>query len=240
VTVYAMNEAMIVSLPKTTKIEQTLPATSILLQSPSDGASYGACSLSAPPTFRWTSRENCKGYEVQFSLDQGFSLPVKLKGAATQAVVSSGTWKKILMMPGALGGTLYWRVVGKKADGTMATSGIRSLVIEGAKAVGDPEITPTSKSSSPALSWENNCNTKFKVWFGSDSGFTKKASYAFSVKNPGDNGGEFHKGLSSGQWKGIMKLVNDVVGSTIYWYVESWDGLNRYSKTETMNVPLTD
>lgn len=112
--------------------------------------------------------------------------------------------------------------------------------MEGAKAVGDPEITPTSKSSLPALSWENNCNTKFKVWFGGDSGFTKKASYGFSVKNPNDNGGEFHKGLSSGQWKGIMKLVSEVVGLTIYWYVESWDGLVRYSKTDGMNFVLTN
>ena len=60
------------------------------------------------------------------------------------------------------------------------------------------------------------------------------------MKNPGDNGGEFNKGLSSGQWKGIMKLVNDVVGSTIYWYVESWDGLNRSAKTDVMEFVLTN
>ena len=184
VTVYAMNEAMIVSLPKTTKIEQVLSGASITLQSPSDGASYGACSLSAPPTFSWTSGESFKGYEVQISLEQGFSSPLKVKGSATQAVVSSGTWKKGLLMPGGLGGTLYWRVVGRRADGTTVTSETRSLVIEPAEAVGNPTISPTNKSSLPALSWENNCNTKFRVWFGSDSGFTKKVSNAFSVKNP--------------------------------------------------------
>jgi len=240
VTVYAMNEAMIISLPKTTTVEQTFGEAPIVLQSPLDGASYRTCSLSSPPTFSWTSRENCRGYEVQFSLDQGFSSQMKVKGTATQAVVSSALWKKVLMMPGISGGTIYWRVAGKRADGTIATSGIRSLVIEGARAVGNPEITPTSKTSAPVLSWENNCNTKFKVWFGGDDIFTKEVSYSFSVKNPSDNGGVFSKGLTLGQWKAIRKLVNDLTGSTIYWYVESWDGLGRYSKGEAMDFILTD
>ncbi len=240
VTVYAMNEAMIISLPKTTKIEQGLSGASITLQSPLNGASFGACSLSTPPTFSWTSGESFKGYEVQISIDQGFSSPMKVKGSATQAMLSSGTWKKVFMVPGASGGTVYWRVVGRKTDGTTATSEVRAFVIEAAESVGNAEITPTGKSSLPALSWENNCNTKFKVWFGSDNSFTKKVSCAFSVKNPGDNGGMFNKALTSGQWKGIRGLVNDVAGSTIYWYVESWDGLGRYSKTGNLNFTLID
>ena len=240
VTVYAMNEAMIISLPKTTKVEQVLISGSIMLQSPLDGASYGACSSFTPPTFSWTSGESFKGYEVQISVDQGCSSPVKVKGSATQAVLSSGTWKKILMIPGSSGGTIYWRVVGRRADGTTVTSETRSLVIEPAEAVGNPTISPTNKRSLPNLSWENNCNTKFKVWFGSDSSFTKKAPYSFGAKNPNDNGGVFNKGLTSSQWKKVTGLVNDATGSTVYWYVESWDGLGRYSKTEDMYFILTD
>jgi len=237
ITVYAMNENMIISLPKTTKVEQTLGEASIVLQSPSDDASFGACSLSSPPTFRWTG-EGYKGYEVQFSLDQGFSsVPVKVKASGTQAVLSSATWKKVLMIPGSSGGTVYWRVVG---SGTTVKSGVRLFGVEAADAVGNPEISPTSKNSLPTLSWDNNCGLKFKVWFGSDEIFTKKVSYAFSIKNPNDNGGLFSKGLTSGQWKAIRKLVNDTAGSMIYWYVESWDGLNRKSETEPMNFTLTD
>jgi hypothetical protein len=92
----------------------------------------------------------------------------------------------------------------------------------------------------PTLSWENHCGIKFKVWFGSDEIFTKKASYAFSVKNPNDNGGIFNKALTSGQWKAIRKLVNDAPGSMIFWYIESTDGLGRYAKTDVMNFVLTN
>jgi hypothetical protein len=240
VTVYAMNEAMIISLPETTEVEQVLSGGSIGLQLPSDGASFGACSLSSPPTLSW-SGEGFKGYEVQFSVDQGFnSISVKVKASTTQAVLSSATWKKVLMIPGSSGGSVYWRVMGRMADGTTAYSGVFSLEIGGVEAVGNPAISPTSKSDFPTLFWENNCGVKFKVWFGSDSSFTKKVSYGFSLKNPDDNGGVFSKGLTSTQWKAIRKLVNDVVGSTIFWYVELWDGLNRKSETEPMNFTLTD
>jgi len=239
ITVYAVNENMIISLPKTTKVEQTLGEAPIVLQSPLDGASFSACSLSSPLTFSWTG-EGYKGYEVQFSLDQGFSsISVKVKASTTQVLLSSATWKKVLMIPGSSGGTVYWRVVG---IGTTVKSEVRLFGVEAADAVGNPEISPTSKSSSPlpTLSWENNCGVKFKVWFGSDNIFTKKISYAFSVKNPSDNGGVFSKGLTSGQWKAIRKLVNDAPGSMIYWYVELWDGLGRYVKTDVMNFLLTN
>jgi hypothetical protein len=240
VTVYAMNEAMIISLPKTTTVEQTFGEAPIVLQSPLDGASFSACSLSSPLTFSWTG-EGYKGYEVQFSLDQGFSsISVKVKASTTQVLLSSATWKKVLMIPGSSGGTVYWRVEGRKADGTAVHSGVRSFVVESAEAVGNPTLSPTSRSSLPTISWENNCGVKFKVWFGSDNIFTKKISYAFSVKNPNDNGGVFNKGLTSAQWKAIRKLVSDVTGSTIFWYVESWDGLGRYVKTDVMNFLLTN
>jgi DNA-binding beta-propeller fold protein YncE len=237
ITVYAMNENMIISLPKTTKVEQTLGEASIVLQTPLDDAPFGACSLLSPPTFSWTG-DGYKGYEVQFSLDQGFgSVSVKVKVTATQALLSSATWKKVLMIPGSSGGSVYWRVVG---SGTTAKSGVRSFGVEPAEAVLNPTLSPTNKSSLPMLSWENNCGVKFKVWFGSDSSFTKKASYAFSVKNPNDNGGMFNKRLTLAQWKAIRKLVNDVTGSTIFWYVELWDGLGRYAKTDVMSFFLTD
>ena len=36
----------------------------------------------------------------------------------------------------------------------------------------------------------------------------------------------------------VRRLVGDETGSTIYWYVESWDGLGRNARTETMNFLL--
>jgi hypothetical protein len=144
------------------------------------------------------------------------------------------------MIPGGTEGTIYWGVVGTRKDRTIFTTEAHSIIIEPPQPVGNPNITPTSKTSLPELSWQNNCNIKFKVWFGSDEGFNKKNGYSFNIRNPNDNGGIFTKVLASGQWKAIRRLVNDQTGSTIYWYVESWDGLGRYSKTDVMSLVLTD
>ena len=35
-------------------------------------------------------------------------------------------------------------------------------------------------------------------------------------------------------------LVKNKTGSTIYWYVESWDGSGRYAKTDVMSFVLMD
>jgi hypothetical protein len=66
------------------------------------------------------------------------------------------------------------------------------------------------------------------------------AYHTFNIKNPNDNGGIFTKLLRKSQWKAIRRVVGDTPGSTIYWYVESWDGLGRYAKTGVMSFVLTD
>jgi hypothetical protein len=38
----------------------------------------------------------------------------------------------------------------------------------------------------------------------------------------------------------IKKLVKNKSGSTLYWYVESWDGLGRYTKTDVMSFVLEE
>ncbi len=212
----------------------------ISLSSPTDGSVFDCCSLSTPPVFHWSSKESFKGYEVQFSRDQGFSLipvVVKPKGSATEATPTSATWKKILMVPGTAGGNVYWQVKGKRADRTTTLSKASSLEIEQPEPAGDEALSSTSKSSLPKLSWDNNCNNKFKVWFGSDLQFSNKKSFSFSLKNPAET---FEVGLTSSQWGSIRKLVGDATGATIYWYVESWDGLGRYAKTDVNSFVLTD
>jgi len=84
--------------------------------------------------------------------------------------------KKILLLPGAQGGMLDWKVVGTMADKakTKLESDVYSMKIGPVLSVGSPTISPTSKTDLPTLSWQNNCGAKFKVWFGGDAGFTKK------------------------------------------------------------------
>ena len=140
----------------------------------------------------------------------------------------------------ASGGTVYWRAIGKKSDKSTEESEVRSIIIEAAQPIGSPDISPISKSSLPILSWLNNCNKKFKVWFGNDRSFTKKSVLSFSIADPLGNEGEFARHLTTSKWKAIRKLLGDVSGSTIYWKVESWDWIKRYPQTEVMSFVLTD
>ena len=49
----------------------------------------------------------------------------------------------------------------------------------------------------------------------------------FNVKDPTENGGVFTESLTSSQWTAVQNVTGRVTGSTVYWYVESWDGANR-------------
>lgn len=225
------------------------PPLFIDLLSPPDAQEFTSCSLYGPPTFQWNPSETFKSSVIQFSLQAGFStvsVTAKPKAGASELLISSSLWKKVFALPGANGGTVYWKVVGTRTDGSLVESDVFSLVVEGAEAVLNPTIAPTSKTNPPfpTLAWENNCNIKFKAWFGNDPDFTKtgikKKSLSFSVKNPNDNGGQFTRELTSSQWNAISKVVNDVSGSLIYWYVESSDGLGRSAKTGVNSFVLTD
>jgi len=207
----------------------------ILLMSPSDQTSFDGCSFYFLPTVTWDPTESFKSYEIQFSSRNTFdSISVKVKTSKTEIVIPSNTWKKILLIPSR---QVFWRVVGTQADKTQAASNVFSILIEGAHEVENSQISPTSKSSLPTLSWSNQCNKKFKVWFGSDGQFSEKKSFSFSLKDLSET---LTKGLTSSQWGSIRKLAGDAAGGTIYWYVESWDGLGRYARTDVMSFVLTD
>ena len=213
----------------------------IALASPKEGTVLDACSLYRLPTFEWTADGSFKSYEVQFSLDSNFSKIVKkFKATGTSVFFSSTNWKGLLLLPGKSGGTVHWRVVGTRADKTNAISLPFSMLASPPAPAQSPNLSSTSRSALSELTWENACNVKFKVWFGSDPSFTKKTTLTVNVKHPLDNGGVFLAPLTSKQWKTIRKLVGDKSGETLYWYIECWDGLGRYSKTGAMNFKLTD
>ncbi len=215
------------------------------LASPTQGTTFTACSYYNLPLFKWDTNETFKSLEVQFSSQSNFSTLLKAKGnpAMKELQMTTAIWKKVLLLPGPSGGTVYWKVVGTKADKTKIESNVYSFSVEGPEAVGSPSISPTNVGGLPILSWDNNCNIKFKVWFGNDLDFTKagmkKKALSFNLSNPNDNGGVFTKQLTSGQWTSIHKLVGSRPGSTIHWYVESWDVLKRYKKTSVTSFTLT-
>jgi subtilisin family serine protease len=223
----------------------TVNVISITLQQPLDGTLFGPCSLYSLPTFSWTTEETFKSYEIQFSSDSSFSsIAVHVRSYGTEAAMSVPQWKKVLLIPGNKGGTVYWRIIGTRPDKTISESNIYSISVQSPQTASNPTLLPVSKSSLPSLSWQNNCNVRFKVWFANDPDFTKsgikKKALTFHVRNPGDNGGTFTRQLTKGLWNSIRKLVGNVSGLTIYWYIESRDGLKRYADTEVMNFTLTE
>lgn len=225
------------------------PPTYINLLNPSNGQGFTACSYFAPLTLQWDPSETFKQIKVQFSAQNDFSDPIVNatgKRDVNDLLIKSSLWKKALLLPGEEGGTVYWRVLGKKGDTTQVESNVFSFDVGGPEAAGIVPIPDTSKTSDPppTLSWENNCNVKFKVWFGNDPDFIKKGvkkkALSYRIKNPDDNGGMLVRELTPGQWTSIRKLVGDLSGSTIYWYVESWDSLKRSSTTGVNSFVLTD
>jgi hypothetical protein len=229
----------------------------IHLLSPSDGSIFTACDYSNPPTFQWESSGTFTSIEVQFFYDYDFSrVPLKVKGDpnVNQLIIKSNIWKRILLLPGADGGTLNWMVVAKKKDKTMVQgkdvfSGFPYRVFDVTlpDPVDNPHLSHTSKKPTlppPTISWDNNCNIMFTVWFGNDSDFKnpnmKKMPISYKIKNSDGIQGTFTKELTSGQWNSIRKLGGDVTGATLYWYVESRDTLGRRQSTDVMSFVLTD
>ncbi len=215
----------------------------LTLSSPNNQAIVDLCSINIPLLFRWKSLESFVSYEVQFSGNANFdSIPLKvnISGRSIDYQPFSFQWRKILLIPGSGGGMVYWRVLGKKSDGTFIVSDSRSLLVPPPSAVVAPTIAPVSRSSLPILAWENRCNIKFKVWFGSDPNFSNHRSLNVYLTNPDQKSGGFSKTLEPHQWLVIRRLVADRTGSTIYWYVESWDELRRRAVTHVMSFTLND
>jgi hypothetical protein len=211
--------------------------------SPSNGASFTPCSLNSPPTFSWDSVVAFSSYEVQFSANPTFiTIPVSIKisGENKERLMTSSEWKTVLQIPGSNGGSAYWRVTGTLSNGTVVISGVRSISISEPQPVTNPVLSPVTRSELPELQWENNCNIDFEVWFGSGSSFTKTRVLTFKVSDPNIDGGIFSRQLIRLQWLLIRRLVQDMSGSTIFWYVESQDGLNRTQTTEVMSFQLED
>jgi hypothetical protein len=158
----------------------------------------------------------------------------------TQKKMKPTAWKRTMLIPGPSGGKAYWRFVGTRANRSTFTSEVRSILIEPPQAVGGPSILNTQRGSLPTLSWDNNCNIKFTVWFGSDSSLTNKIGFTLHMSHPNKNNGVFEKVLTARQWAAIRNLVGDLSNSSIYWYVESFDKLKRNAQTEVMSFILMD
>ncbi len=214
----------------------------IMLASPEDAVPLNACSLFSPPSFSWGGPGSFDQYEVQFSADPGFAVITfreQIPGQTKRLTLQFSKWKAILQIPGIFGGAVYWRVVGNRANGgAEAVSNTRSLLILGPDPLFNPVISPVSKTGVPTLTWQNECQDSYRVSFGSDQSFSKEKAFSYRTTGPWET--TFSTDLTIQQWKAIRKLVKDVGGSTIYWYVVSRDYLDRFSATRVMSFELQD
>jgi len=214
----------------------------INLLSPADPLYVDPCVIYTPPIFQWEARASFTQYEVEFSWDPIFAIvtsDIKVPGKNPAYYMSPSQWKKVLLAPGAEGGTVYWRVIGMKSGGTFEVSNQHSILVPPPEPVGNPMISPVSRTGLPVVTWQNHCNSKLRLWFSIDPGLLR-TSVTVQIPDPTANGGNLSKALTSGQWLRIRKLVGDQAGARIYWYVESWDTLKRYSVTEVMSFVLED
>ena len=212
----------------------------IVPTSPANGETFDTCSYFTLPIFQWDLGKAFQKVELQFYTAANPTKPVKVKvkdPASTELQMRPATWMKILKLPGLSGGEINWKIVGTNKGLPAVESDVFTMSIAEPEPVDTPVITPTSQGGLPTLEWGNACGTKFKAYFSADDTFSKKKTFSFTDKNPIDEGGNYSRTLTSGQWRAIRKLVGDVPG-TIYWYVESWDVIKRYEKTETMNFEL--
>ena len=213
----------------------------IVPTSPANGTSFDACSYFAPPVFEWTLNQTFQKVEIYFYTSANPTKPTKIKvkdSKSTQLQMTANDWKKILKLPGLAGGDLNWKIVGTNTKQPVVESDVITMTVAAPEPAGKPDIFPVTKAGIPTLTWANSCGTKFKATFGSDALFTKKKLLTFNDKDPTDNTGTFSAVVSKGNWTAIRKLVKEVPGSSIYWYVESWDVIMRYQKTDTVYFNL--
>jgi hypothetical protein len=227
--------------PDTPRVQVSLSGTGIdnpapiVPIAPSNGTTFNSCSYFAPPLFQWTLNEAFQKLEIRIFTPANPAKPVKAKikdPATTQFQMTQALWKKVLRLAIPGEATLQWKIVGSNKGQSAVESEFFEMGIDALSPVASFTLTPPSQANLPAISWENNCATKFRVSFGPDPDFTKKKKFSFTDQNPVDEGGNFSRTLTPGQWNAVRKLVDDQVGSDIYWYVESWDIVKRYNVTK--------
>jgi hypothetical protein len=244
----SIHKAVVSSFSSAKEVDITF---SIHPDSPTIGSPYNVSTLypacGGPiPVFAWTvdGGQAFTSYKIQFSTDFKFK-SISLVGVTsltTTATIPKTTWQSILLIPGKLGGVVYWRVVGTRSNATTATSETSFILVGGPQSVLDPMFSGYSKASPPTLTWRNNFNKQFKVYVASDPDFSKTTGIKKYVSpviydDPCIDGGMF-SAPTSGYWTYVYGVVNGVVGSPIYWYVESTDILGRNAKTGVMSFLL--
>lgn len=204
---------------------------------PADGTTFDTCSYFDPPTFEWTLNQTFGKLELQFFTSANQTKPTKVKlkdPAATQLTIPAKTWKKILKLPGLSGGEINWKLVGTNKGQPVVQSDVYTMTISAPEPAGKPDIDPLTHTAT----WGNSCGTKFKAYFSADIAFSKSKKLSFKYQGSDNPDDLFSITLPDKTWASLVKLVEGVVQPRIYFYVESWDIIKRYQKTDVAYIDL--
>jgi hypothetical protein len=225
--------------------------SAITADTTSQGTIFAGCSLISKyqPSFTWTFTDVFKSFTIYFSISpmdfatKGILIAkANIKGTKSSYIPSSGVWKKIFTAGWNRGNIrpIYWKVVGKRADKSLAESGVRSFSTDYPyypEIQSPAEGAQLSAATPPTFLFDTNCNIKLRLEISASSSFNPKQTKAFtySVKDPNDTA-HLDKTLSSGQWKSVQKLIGT---STGYFRIIGWDAIKRESVSETRSFTIT-
>ena len=209
----------------------------ILPIAPANGTAFNACSYYNPPLFQWALNDTFQKLEIRIFSPANATKPVKVKvkdPTATQFQMTQALWKKVLRLAGPGEATLQWKIIGSNKGLPIVESDVFTMTIAAPEPAGKPDIDPLNHIAT----WGNSCGTKFKAHFSADSAFSKSKKLSFKYQGSTNSDDDFSATLPDKTWVSLEKLVEGLVPARLYFYVESWDIIKRYQKTDVTYVDL--
>jgi hypothetical protein len=222
--------------------------SAVSLVSPNQGEIFepGSMIASYQPTFNWASSETFNSYTIKFSIS---STDFKTRNILILSAKVSGTkytwkpdltsWLKMMKKSYNRGNVrdIYWKVIGKRLDGTEIESAVWGFQVGSARPVTliDPPDTLDS-GITPALSFNANCNVNFMLEFSPLADFSdpeQMMGFPSSVKDPIDNP-VMENTLTWDQWTVVKKRL----GAQGYFRVRAWDTINRETLSEIGSIQI--
>jgi len=232
----------------TTMVTVTCNHSGAALLSPNDGEIFGPCSMIASyqPTFNWASTETFGSYNIRVSIsstdfktDKNLLLSAQVSGAKYQWKPDITSWLKIMKTSYNRGSVrdIYWKVIGKRLDGTKIESRVWRFRVEPAQPV--TMIDPPDALDSgiaPTFSFNANCNVKFMLEFSPLADFSdpqQAVGFLSSMKDPNADPVK-DKTLSWDQWTVVKKRL----GAQGYFRIRAWDTINRETLSEIGSIQI--
>lgn len=222
----------------------------VTLISPNDGEIFGPCSMTASyqPSFTWAETETYSSYNIRFSIsptdfktDKILILSAQVLGTKYKWRPDITSWLKIMKKSYNSGNVrdIYWKVIGKKLDGSKIESAVWRFQVGPAQPVTlipPPDGTPLDSGIAPVISFNVNCNVQFLLEFSPLTDFSdpqQVVGFLSSRKDPNAKPVK-NQTLSWDQWTAVKKKL----GTAGYSRIRAWDAINRETVSEVQPIQI--